>query len=115
MAARPVRTVDSLRRKSSMTVSMRGLVSLITSFSLMTYSSKFRVSSSVSRQAVQSTSFSLRSRRDHNLKVELCTASRNSELGTRNPELFIYRHPRADTCLAGKNANDIARLAHVKD
>src|SRR6266849_350776 len=34
-AARPVRTVDSLRLKSSMTVSMRGRVSLITSFSLI--------------------------------------------------------------------------------
>src|SRR5450759_3069123 len=34
-AARPVRTVASLRRTSSIALSMRGLVSLMTSFSLI--------------------------------------------------------------------------------
>src|SRR5687768_7412005 len=45
-AARPVRTVASFRRKSSITVSIRGFVSLITSFSvicLLRNGLKFRV------------------------------------------------------------------------
>src|SRR5262245_744409 len=42
-AARPVRTVASFRRKSSITPSMRGLVSLMTSFSFIRWTLEMRL------------------------------------------------------------------------
>src|SRR6266566_3631918 len=105
-AARPVRMVASFRRKSSMTVSIRGLVSLITSLSLIAHSREVSSSEFASCGKGKAAVFVC----NPDKRTEALILGGNSKLG-----LFVHTNFRADPCFAPHDAIDISSHPHVEN
>src|SRR5258708_38786887 len=108
-AARHVRTVASLRSTSSIAASMRGLVSLMTSFSLMNELRK--VWPAVAMNCAQDERAG-----PHRKPLVLNRQNSGSSQAFNEPgDLFAgVADPRSDPRPAGDNAGDISLLAHVE-
>src|SRR5258708_17451558 len=109
-AARHVRTVASLRSTSSIAASMRGLVSLMTSFSLMNELRK--VWPAVAMNCAQDEGAGR-----HRKPLVVNRQNSGSSQAFNEPgDLFAgVADRRSDPRPAGDNAGDISLLAHVED